>query len=107
MKSQAIGYILLLIIVEILAWYFLKKQHIEENDTYMFLFFFFFALIPWILIQLVKLEGIAITNVYWNIASTMLVILLGYFVFKEKINSVQYIGVGLGILSIALLTLAR
>ena len=107
MKSQAIGYILLLIIVEILAWYFLKKQHIEENDTYMFLFFFFFALIPLILIQLVKLEGIAITNVYWNIASTMLVILLGYFVFKEKINSVQYIGVGFGILSIALLTLAR
>ena len=107
MKNQAIGYILLLIIVEILAWYFLKKQHIEENDTYMFLFFFFFALIPWILIQLVKLEGIAITNVYWNIASTMLVILLGYFVFKEKINSVQYIGVGFGILSIALLTLAR
>ena len=107
MKSQAIEYILFLIIVEILAWYFLKKQHVEQNDTYMFLFFFFFALIPWILIQLVKLEGIAITNVYWNIASTMLVILLGYFVFKEKINSVQYIGVGLGLLSIALLTLAR
>jgi multidrug transporter EmrE-like cation transporter len=107
MKSQAIGYILLLIIVEILAWYFLKKQHIEENDTYIFLFFLLFSLIPWILIQLVRLEGIAITNVYWNIASTMLVILLGYFVFKEKINSVQYIGVGLGILSITLLTIAR
>ena len=107
MKSQAIGYILLLIIVEILAWYFLKKQHIEENDTYIFLFFLLFSLIPWILIELVRLEGIAITNVYWNIASTMLVILLGYFVFKEKINSVQYIGVGFGILSIALLTLAR
>ena len=105
MQQEAIVYLFLLIIVEILAWYFLKKQHIEQNENYTLLFFFTFALIPWILIRLVKLEGIAITNTYWNIASTLLVLFLGYFIFKEELNNAQYIGIALGIVSIALITL--
>ena len=103
MQQQAIVYLFLLIVVEILAWYFLKKQHIEKNENYAILFFFTFALIPWILLRLVKLEGIAITNIYWNIASTLLVLFLGYFVFKEELNNTQYIGIALGILSTAII----
>ncbi len=105
MNKEAINYLVLLIVVEILAWYFLKKQHVENNETYTFLFFFTFALIPWILLKLVKLEGIAVTNMYWNIATTILVLFLGYFIFKEKLNNLQYIGIGLGFLSILLLSI--
>ena len=105
MDKQALWYLFLLIVVEIFAWYFLKKQHVDNNESYTILFFFTFALIPWILIKMVKLEGIAVTNMYWNIATTILVILLGYFMFKEKINSLQYIELGLVVLSILLLSI--
>jgi len=101
------GWLLLLISVEVTTWFFLKKYYITENNKNLFLgiFLSIYILIPFILIKLVKYEGIGILNMVWNICSTTLVIILGYYIFNEKINNIQYFGIGLGMLSIVLLSL--
>lgn len=97
----------LIVFVEVLSWYCLKKQYVDNNKIYLYLFFALYAIIPFLLIKTLKYEGIGVTNMLWNIASTILVLLIGYFVFKEHINHYQYFGIGLGILSILLLTLSN
>jgi len=106
--SKEIIYLLILIVtVEVLSWYCLKKQYVSGDKKYLIMFFALYACIPFLLIQTLKYEGIGITNMLWNIASTTLVLLIGYFIFKEHINHYQYLGIGLGILAIVLLSLDK
>jgi len=101
-------YLLLIIsIIECSAWFFLKKNYLTNNKTYLLLYLMLYMIIPFFLIKTLKYEGIGITNMLWNIASTTLVLLIGYFIFKEHINHYQYIGIGLGILAIVLLSLNK
>lgn len=106
-KKELLILVSLIIIVEIASWYCLKKQYVDNNKVYLYLFFALYAMIPILLLQTVKYEGIGVTNMLWNIATTTLVLLMGYFIFKEHINHYQYLGVGLGILAIVLLTLDK
>ncbi|MFA5076031.1 MAG: EamA family transporter [Patescibacteria group bacterium] len=57
---------------------------------------FFFALS-------LRYEGMAITNIFWIAVSTVLTTIAGYFVFKEQISSVQFIGVLIIIIGVALI----
>lgn len=106
-KKQLKWLLLAIVIVEVLSWYCLKKQYISGNKIYLVPFFALYAIIPFLLIQTLKYEGIGVTNMLWNIASTILVLLMGYFIFKEHVNGYQYIGIGLGVLSIVLLSISN
>lgn len=96
-----------IIIAEIITWYSLKKQHLEKDKFYLYIYFAMFLVIPVLLLLTVKYEKIIITNMMWNIASTMLVLILGYFMFKEDITTYQYIGISLGLLSIVFLAINK
>jgi multidrug transporter EmrE-like cation transporter len=104
-KKELLLLILLIVTVEVASWYCLKKQYVDDKKVYLYLFFVLYAMIPFLLIRTLKYEGIGVTNMLWNIASTTLVLLIGYFIFKEHINHYQYFGIGFGILAIVLLTL--
>ena len=96
-----------IIIAELITWYSLKKQHLEKDKFYLYIYFSMFLVIPVLLLLAVKYEKIIITNMMWNIASTILVLLLGYFIFKEHITTYQYIGICLGLLSIVFLAIKK
>ncbi len=91
-------FIILTVIVmaELITWYSLKKQHLEKDKFYLYIYFSVFLAIPVLLLLAVKYEQIIITNMMWNIASTILVLVLGYYIFKEHITTYQYIGICLG-----------
>ena len=101
-------WLFLLISVEVTTWYFLKKYYLVDNgnckNLFLATFLFIYAFIPFILIKLVSYEGIGIINMIWNICSTTLVIIIGYYIFNEKINNLQYFGIALGLVSIFLLS---
>lgn len=97
-------YLLLIIsIIECTAWFFLKKNYLTNNKTYLLLYLMLYMIIPFFLIKTLKYEGIGVVNMLWNIISTIVVILIGYYVFSERINHLQYLGIGLGFLSIILI----
>ncbi len=106
-KKELILLVSLIIIVEVASWYCLKKQYVDNKKIYLYLFFALYTIIPFLLIRTLKYEGIGVTNMLWNIASTTLVLLIGYFIFNEHINHYQYFGIGFGILAILLLTLDK
>jgi multidrug transporter EmrE-like cation transporter len=107
MDKKIINLLLLLIVVEIIAWYFLKRYYIDKTNIYLILYLLFFLIIPFILLKIVEKEGIAITNSLWNVATTTLVLFLGIFIFNENINKKQLFGISLGILSIFFITLSK
>lgn len=63
-----------------------------------------FAVVP-LLLKTLHYEGIGMVNFLWNIVSTILMFLIGVYVFGETIAHLQYIGilvacVGLGLILI-------
>ena len=103
-KKELILLLFLIVLVEVASWFCLKKQYLDKNKFFLVLFFILYAILPFLLLRTLKYEGIGITNMLWNIASTTLVLIIGYFIFKEHVNHWQYLGIGLGLISIVLLT---
>jgi len=104
-KKELLILVSVIIITEVTSWYFMKKSWVDNDKISLCLFFALYACLPFLLLRTLQYEGIGITNMLWNIASTTLVLLMGYFIFKEHINHWQYLGIGLGIISIVLLSL--
>ena len=85
----------------------LKQYHLYKNWKIIIPAILINAIIiPILLINTFKYEGLAITNFLWNIFSTLAVIFVGVYFFKEKINNYQKFGLFFGILSIFFLFLA-
>jgi multidrug transporter EmrE-like cation transporter len=66
---------------------------------------FGFAVVPLLSIAL-KYEGIALVNFFWNTFSTILMFLIGTYIFDEKICNLQIVGVLISLLGIFLILIA-
>ncbi len=65
-----------------------------------------YALQPWIFLQSLKFESLVVMNLLWDVLSDVLVTLVGFFYFGEKVGPLKRIGVVLSLVSIFLLTSA-
>ena len=63
-----------------------------------------YAIQPWIFLSALKTETMTVMNLYWDLSSDVLVSLLGILYFKEKLGLVRSIGLGMGVLSLSLLS---
>lgn len=60
-----------------------------------------YALAPYCMYKALQQQNnVGTTNLSWNVLSTIIVLLIGYFVYKENVTSLQCLGVGLGIFSL-------
>jgi drug/metabolite transporter (DMT)-like permease len=66
---------------------------------------FYGLLVPWLLYKMMKYEGVGTVNFLWNIFSTISGFMIGMLLFQEKVTNLQFIGVGLGLLSFGLIIL--
>lgn len=64
-----------------------------------------YAFQPYIFSKSLKYDGMGTVNVVWNVISTCLIIIIGVFLFGEKLNSFQWSGVVLSILALVLLSI--
>ena len=62
--------------------------------------------IPYMIIYSLHFSGIGTVNFLWNIITTVFMILIGYYLFNEKINHLHHISLLLGIASIIILYFA-
>jgi multidrug transporter EmrE-like cation transporter len=67
--------------------------------------FYALGVVPLLSIAL-KYEGIGIVNFFWNVLSTITMFLVGIYFFKEKLHSLQVIGVVLSLFGIFLILMA-
>jgi multidrug transporter EmrE-like cation transporter len=63
-----------------------------------------YALQPFIFYQALKLQGMAVVNLLWNVISSIIVTLVALLYFKEKLTHAKWIGVFISLLAIGLLT---
>ena len=63
--------------------------------------------IPYMIISSLNFSGIGTVNFLWNIITTVCMIIIGYYLFNEKVNHLHLISLLLGIASIILLYFAE
>jgi hypothetical protein len=101
---KLIGLFLILVFTEFWALYFIQKAQKENRMMYLVLTMFLYGLpITYILYKLLDFKSIAIINFLWNIFSTCSGFFITYFIFKEKVNHLEWLGVLLGLVSIGLI----
>jgi drug/metabolite transporter (DMT)-like permease len=89
--------------IEAIAMYNLK--HEGAIQLLQAIFLYGFVITP--LIRFATLyEGIGIVNFLWNIFSTLFGFAIGVYFFKEKITTLQAIGVAISLLGISLIILS-
>ena len=63
-----------------------------------------YALEPYIFLQAMKAtgEGLAVTNLVWNLSSDVMVTMMGLVFFGEKLHGTRWIAVGMSLVALAL-----
>jgi drug/metabolite transporter (DMT)-like permease len=93
---------LIIIILEFIALYSVKKYSINKNIFLLMLSCICYAAIPITMyFVLIKGNNISTVNITWNILSTLYGLLIGMIIFGEKVKSLQLYGVILGLVSLA------
>jgi len=64
-------------------------------------------LIPFFLVKGLAFSGIGTANLMWNIVSTVVMIMIGYYLFGEKVNHLHLLSLMFGIGAIVLLYFAE
>jgi len=64
-----------------------------------------YGLQPMIFIQGTRSGGMALSNLIWNLMSNIVITGLGVFYFGEKMHGVKWIGVGMGLFAMILLSM--
>jgi len=98
--------LILVIALEIIAEFYIKKYTIEPRKTFLILSIVMYILIPVFLIQLFKKDkNLAVANTLWQVSNLVIVAFIGVLVFKDELNHVQWVGFGLAIISAILLVI--
>ena len=65
----------------------------------------FFAATGFFFAYSMQFKGLAIANTVWAALSTVLITLIGYFLFKEEIAAVQFAGIAVIVVGLILVNL--
>jgi multidrug transporter EmrE-like cation transporter len=63
---------------------------------------FFYALQPLLFLKAMNYEGMAVTNLIWNLTSDVVVTLQGIFIFGESIAGMRWVAVGMALVSLTI-----
>jgi multidrug transporter EmrE-like cation transporter len=86
----------------------LTRYSKSKNILHLLIGMFIYGLIiPFLIIMSVKFEGIGTVNFLWNIITTVAMIVIGYYIFGDKLNHLHLISLLLGISAITVLMLAN
>jgi len=97
--------IILITALDIVGIICAKFYSINKNNWLLFATVIFFGAAGYTFAKSLKYEGAAITNILWIGLSTVLVGILGYFIFKEEISSIQLIGMAVIVIGLVLINL--
>lgn len=106
--SQLIVYTMGLALSESLAMTAITKYYKSDKIYYLIAGIALYGIvIPYMIISSLNFSGIGTVNFLWNIISTVCMIIIGYYLFNEKVSHLHLISLLLGIASIILLYIAE
>ena len=65
---------------------------------------FLYGLEPIIFLKAMSFEGMAVINLVWNLLSNIIVTLCGVVIFGESIKGLRWLGIGMSLVALALLS---
>jgi multidrug transporter EmrE-like cation transporter len=105
LNSSALHYGVLLALLDVVTFPFVKLVSLGSLSTgWMFLPILLYSIGPVLLLKSLQVEGLAVINFLWDLISSVLITILGIYVFKEKINRVKALGIFLSFICIMLLS---
>jgi multidrug transporter EmrE-like cation transporter len=106
MKSALFWFLQFVIVaLEALAWYLIKQSVITNENVYLLLAMICYSLVAITISYILSTsgEGIGITNAFFNVLSSVVIVLVGMALFAETYSLAMTVGIGLGMFSILLL----
>jgi multidrug transporter EmrE-like cation transporter len=103
--AYIIAYVLIIVIIECFAQMCLKRYASEKSVYFLLLGAFIYAIIAYLLVLSFSLEKMAIINVLWGGISAIFLTLLAYYLYNEKINMFQLIGIFIVLIGTTLIKL--
>jgi multidrug transporter EmrE-like cation transporter len=99
-----IGFGVFLALLDVVAFPFVKYVSLGSKVKWMAIPVILYAISPFILLESIKAESLAVMNLLWDTISTVFITILCIFVFKENISSTKLIGMVLSLFSILLMS---
>ncbi|MCK5332744.1 EamA family transporter [Candidatus Parcubacteria bacterium] len=87
-------HILAIIFLDIAGTLSAKLYSINRNPLLLLATSLLFGATGYVFARSLRYEGMAITNILWISLSIILMTIVGYFIFKEDITHIQFIGIG-------------
>jgi multidrug transporter EmrE-like cation transporter len=106
MKNFSLIFIILvsLVILEIIAEVCIKEYDKSSKTKLILIGVFLYLFIPLLFLALIKqTDELIIANALWQVSNIILVAIVGYFYFKEKLSKYQWAGIVLSIFVVGLL----
>jgi multidrug transporter EmrE-like cation transporter len=103
-KWTSLGFGILLSLVDVIAFPIVRYVSLGSNPYLMILPVLLYGMSPFILLQSLKMEGLAVMNLLWDTLSTITITFICIAFFKEKLTFAKITGMVLSIISITLLT---
>lgn len=85
------------------------QQYVKKNFDLKYLLIgivIYGVIIPYMVVKTLNYDGIGTVNLMWNIITTVAMIVIGYYLFNERITHLHIISLMLGVASIVLLYMA-
>ena len=99
-------YLFLITLFSISSQYLFKKIQKKELPRSYFIFgVTMYALLGFCIYQLLHYGNILILNIIWHLIYFIILFLMGYFIFQEKINSEKIIALIFGLISLVIFML--
>jgi drug/metabolite transporter (DMT)-like permease len=91
---------------EAIGLYSIQKFVINKDKKFLFLCSFMYGIfVPLFFYFMLQYDYVGVVNFLWNVFSTIFGFSIGLMLFKETVYPLQWVGVGLGILSFAFIIL--
>ncbi len=102
-----LGYGFLIAFLDALMLTMVKQISLEKHQILRWMVFptIVYAIHPWIFLKSLEFESLIVMNLIVDLASDLLVTLLGFFYFKETIGPFKVIGVALSFLAMILMSI--
>jgi drug/metabolite transporter (DMT)-like permease len=97
-------FILALIICEISAQFFLKRAKDKQGDGNLIIGICLYALVAFLFYKSLGFHKFGILNIIWHISMFLVTLGVGYFIFEERYNFKEQLGIIFGIIALVLLS---
>ena len=92
----------LLIFLETIAASLLKEYTINKTTWKLLIAILIYPLVAYMFATIIKSRGLAVANAMWQIGALVIISLWGVIYYKEKLTSMEMLGLGFGVLGLLL-----